>query len=234
MDSHSPHREFTLLPVFTGLFVATLLISNVAAAKIVQFGPFTTPGAVILFPLSFIFGDILTEVYGYERSRKVIWTGLACVVLAAIMYKLIGLLPAASFWTNQAAYDAILGTSLRIAVASVTAYWCGEFSNSFVLSKLKYFAEGRRGLSQAWRFIASTVVGEGVDSIIFMVIAFGGVFTTGALLKTMLSIYVLKVGYEVIATPFSVRFANWVKRIEHEDHIDTPAGTTYNPFVLQK
>lgn len=140
-----------LLPVIAGLFVASLLISNVACSKMVALGPIVVPGGTLLFPLAFIFKDILTEVYGYARSRTVIWTGLTCQLLGAITYYLVGLLPAASFWSHQEVYMEILGATPRIAIASLTAYFCGEFANSIVLSRMKYAQAGALGIRQGWR-----------------------------------------------------------------------------------
>lgn len=226
-------QDLKLFSIFTGIFVATLLISNIAAAgKIIALGPFIVTGGIVIFPVSYIFGDILTEVYGYQRSRKVIWTGFGCVFLAALTFVLVQKLPPALFWHNQAAYDSILGFVPRIFVSSVVAYLVGEFANSFVMSKMKYFAKGARGGSQAWRFVASTIVGEGVDTIIFTTLAFSGALPLESMFQIMLSGYILKVAYEAIATPFTVRFSNWVKKVEGIDKIDYPQETNYNPFQL--
>lgn len=223
-----------LLPVFTGLFVACLLISNVTAgAKFVQVGVFTLSAATFLFPLSFIFGDIFTEVYGYAQSRKVIWTGFGSLVLMSVYLWLIQVAPAPAFWQNQAAFDSIFGAVPRVVFASMSAYFCGEFCNSVVLSKMKYWARGKRGASQAWRFILSTIVGEGVDSLVFFTVAFAGVLAWGDLWWTMGSAYLFKVGIEIIMTPLSTRFSNWVKKVEGVDQIDRPAETRYNPFAVR-
>jgi uncharacterized integral membrane protein (TIGR00697 family) len=152
--------------------------------------------------------------------------------LAALTYLLVSALPAAPFWQDQAAYDKILGFVPRIVVASIVAYLCGEFCNSLVLSKMKYWARGQRGIKQAGRFIASTIVGEAVDTILVCIIAFGGVYGVSDLLWLGLSVYLFKVAYEIIATPFSIAFANWVKKIEGVDVIDRPETTSYNPFVV--
>jgi len=221
-----------LFSIITGLFCAVLLLSNATSSKVIVLGPLTIVGGTILFPLAFIFNDILTETYGYRLARKVIWTGFACQILAIITYYVVGLLPSAPFWPHQEAYMQILGAIPRITLASMTAYFCGEFANSLVLSKMKYWVLGKRGLSQSWRFIASTIVGEGVDSVVFMIIAFVGILETNALISGIISIYLLKVGYEIVATPFSTRFANWLKKVEGVDHIDTPETTNYNPFSL--
>lgn len=233
MKPTPPEGNLKLFSIFTGLFVSTLIISNVASsAKIIAFGPFTFPGGALIFPISFIFGDILTEVYGYERSRKVIWTGFACLLLATLYFYLIQIVPGASFWQNQAAYDTIFSIVPRVVAGSMAAYFLGEFCNSWVLSKMKYRAGGRRGLSQGWRFVASTVVGEAVDSIVVLAIGFSGVLTFDQMLQVGGSLYVFKVLYEIIATPLSTRFANWVKRVEGIDQIDTPETTNYNPFAV--
>jgi uncharacterized integral membrane protein (TIGR00697 family) len=228
-------KDLKLFSIFTGIFVATLIISNVAAAgKILMIGPLTVAGGIVIFPVSYIFGDILTEVYGYHRSRKVIWTGFGCVLLAALSFWLVQQLPPAPFWNNQAAYDSILGFVPRIFLASLTAYFMGEFANSYVMSKMKYFAKGARGTKQAWRFVASTMVGEGVDTAVFTLLAFYGVIPPAAMISVMLGGYILKVAYEIIATPFTVRFSNWVKKVEGIDQIDIPAETDYSPLAVFK
>lgn len=230
MNQEKPSK---LLPIFTGLFVACLLISNVAtAAKFVQIGFLTLAGGTLIFPISFIFGDILTEVYGYGQSRKVIWTGFACLVFMSLFLLLVKYLPAPSFWNNQEAYDSMFGLVPRVFLASMIAYFCGEFCNSFVLSKMKFKVSGKRGFSQAWRFIASTIVGEGVDSVVFFFVAFLGVLELSNILQAMLGAYIVKVGIEIIMTPVSTKFSNWVKKIEGVDQIDTPQETNYNPFVV--
>ena len=231
----SIENKLKLLPLFTGVFCGLLLISNVTAVKVIPFiGSLTIVGGTLVFPLIYIFNDILTEVYGYQLSRRVIWTGFLVQILAVLYYTLVGILPSAPFWHNQAAYDSILGIVPRIAVASLSAYFLGEFTNSFVLSKMKYIAQGKRGFSQAWRFIASTIVGEAVDSSVFIVVAFAGIFSGKELFMSALGIYIFKVIYEIVVTPITVRFANWVKKIEGVDHIDIPDSTNYNPLAIFK
>lgn len=226
-------KDLKLFSVISGLFAVTLIVSNIASSgKIIAIGPFALPGGAVVFPLSFIFGDILTEVYGFHRSRKIIWTGFAGLVLAAVTFAIVQALPAASFWNDQETYDKILGFVPRIVLASVLAYLAGEFSNSYVLSKMKFWAKGKVGGQQAWRFVASTIVGEGVDSLVFMIVAFTGVFSVEDMVRTGLTLYFFKVAYEVIATPFSTRFANWVKKYEGVDVIDYPETTSYNPFNI--
>ncbi len=221
-----------LYSVFAGLFAAVLVTVSVASTKIFAIGPFHLPGGTIVFPLVFILNDVLTEVYGYAGSRRIIWTGLVCQGLAALTFLAVGALPPAASWPNQAAYDAVLGFAPRVALASLLAYFCGEFANSFVLSRMKYRDAGRGGLRQGWRFLASTIVGEGVDSVVFMVVAYFGAVPSGDLWRTLATLYVVKVLYETAALPFSVRFANWVKRAEGLDSIDSPATTNYNPFCV--
>lgn len=230
----TPQKDLKLLPIFSGLFVAVLILSTITSIKIFSVGPLTLPGGVIVFPLAFIFNDILTEVYGYARSRRVIWTGLGCYILTAVTLLIVDALPPASFWPNQAAFTAVLGFAPRVALAGIFAYFSGEFANSVVLSKMKYLEKGERGLKQDWRFVMSTIVGEGVDSIVFMVIAFIGAIPPRDLIKTILILYIVKVVYEIIALPISTRFANWVKKVEGLDTIDYPERTNYNPFAVFK
>jgi len=225
-------RELRLLPVLTGFFVAVLLLTPPLDSKFIALGPLAVPGATLLFPVAFILNDVLTEVYGYARSRRIIWTGMACQVLAAVSFWLVGHLPSAPFWHQDQAYAAILGIVPRIALASLTAYLTGEFANSFVLSRMKYAQGGKLGLQQSWRFLASTLVGEAIDSVVFTAGAFLGVLPTGELLRTALTIYLLKVAIEVLALPVSTRLANWLKRVEAFDQLDDPAATRYNPFKL--
>lgn len=207
------------------LFVAVLMISNTTATKLVEFGSFIVSGAIIIFPISYIFGDILTEVYGYRASRKIIWSGFAAIILMSLSYWIVQILPPAGFWQNQGAYEAILGGVPRIVLASMLAYFCGEFSNSYVLSRMKVWMQGKH----LWmRTIGSTVVGEGVDSIIFVFVAFYGTMSLGDLLTVIGSIYFLKVVYEILATPFTYIIVNKLKRAEGIDVYDK--GISYNPF----
>lgn len=225
--------RFPMLPVITGLFVCTLVLIPSTASKFIAIGPLNIVGATLIFPLSFIFNDILTEVYGYERARRIIWIGFFAQAFAALMYWLIQIWPPAPFWQNQAAYDIILGQSWRIVLASLSAYFCSEFVNSYILSKMKYAQGGRRGWSQGWRFAVSTFFGQLVDSIVFMTVAFAGVLTTGQIISTIISIWLFKSAYEVLVIPLSTRFANWVKSREGVDVTDDPANTNYSPFPVR-
>jgi uncharacterized integral membrane protein (TIGR00697 family) len=206
-------------------FVAVLMISNTVAVKIVHIGPLVFSGAIFLFPISYIFGDILTEVYGYKASRKIILSGFAALVFMSFYYWLIQMLPSAGFWSNQEAYAAILGFVPRIVFASIVGYFVGEFTNSYVLSKMKILSNGKH----LWkRTIGSTVVGEGVDSIIFGLIAFAGTIPLANLGVLILSGYLFKVVYEIIITPVTYIVVNKLKKVEGVDVYDL--GIDYNPF----
>lgn len=228
----SPRAISPLLIVISGMFCTVLVLCAVISGKIINIGGLYMPGGTVLFPIVFIFNDILTETYGYALSRRIIWTGLASQMMAAATYWLVGVLPAAPFWTSQQAYDEILGVAPRVALAGLVAYACGEFANSMVLSKMKFLQHGERGLKQGWRFVFSTIVGEAVDSAVFMILAFAGVMETTNLVRTMLTLYVVKVIYEIVALPLSTRIAEWVKRTENVDVIDDPQTTSYNPFSI--
>ncbi len=223
----SDQRSYRYFDLIMAFFVAILLISNVASSKIMDLGPFTFDGGTILFPLSYIFGDILTEVYGYRRSRRVIWTGFGCAALMAAVFAVVGALPPAEGWEGQEAYLAILGLTPRIVLGSLVAYFCGEFSNSYILAKMKLFTKGR----WLWtRTIGSTLVGEGVDTLLFVLIAFYGILPSGLLVSVMISNYIFKVGLEVVMTPLTYRVVDWLKLHEQEDHFDYK--TDFNPFKV--
>ena len=210
-------------------FVLILTISDTIASKLIQVGPFVLSAAVVLFPVSYIFGDILTEVYGYRASRKIIWSGFVALIVMSVVYYLGQILPPASFWTSQAAYETILGAVPRIVFAGIVAYFFGEFSNSYVMSKMKIWTEGRH----LWtRTIGSTVVGEGVDTIFFYTVAFIGTISSSELLTVIGSAYLFKVAYEVIATPITYAVVGWLKRTEGVDVYDR--GVNYNPFALSE
>lgn len=216
-------RYFDLI---LGAFVAVLLISNIASTKILLFGPFTFDGGTLLFPVSYIFGDVLTEVYGYGRARRVIWTGFFAAALMAVVLHAVGRLPAAADWPYQESFDAILGQTPRIVAGSLLAFWLGEFSNSITLSKMKIRTGGR---FLFLRTIGSTVVGEGVDTVVFILVAFAGVFPAGLLWKVFISNYLFKVAFETLATPLTYLLVNWLKEREGRDTFDI--GISYNPFL---
>ena len=189
-----PYKYYAFI---TGIFVAVLLISNTTSTKILQLGPFTFDGGTLLFPLAYIFGDILTEVYGYAKARRVIWTGFIAAALMAVCYFVIGMLPAAAEWGLQDSYMNILGVVPRIVLASLIAYFAGEFSNSYILAKMKIWTKGKA----LWtRTIGSTIVGEGIDTTLFCLIAFLGVLPTNLLITVIISNYVFKTLIEICFT----------------------------------
>lgn len=216
------------LEIITGIFVAVVIISNISSTKILLLGPFTFDGGTLLFPVSYIFGDILTEVYGYKASRRVIWTAfLSCLGMSIVLW-IVGMLPPASEWQHQEAYRNLLMTTPRIALASLIAFTAGEFSNSFILAKMKIRTKGRF----LWmRTIGSTIVGEGVDTALFCVIAFAGVIPGSLLAAVIVSNYIFKVGVEILATPLTYKTVFFLKKREEMDVYDI--GTNFNPFSIQ-
>jgi uncharacterized integral membrane protein (TIGR00697 family) len=222
-------ESYRYFDFIVALFVAVLLISNVASSKILLLGPFTFDGGTILFPVSYIFGDILTEVYGYRRSRRVIWSGFGSALLMSATFAVVGALPPAQGWEGQEAYLAILGQTPRIVVASLIAYFAGEFSNSYVLARMKVLTRGRWLWS---RTIGSTLVGEGVDTLLFVTIAFAGVLPTPLLTAVIVSNYVFKCGFEALATPITYQIVRFLKAAEKEDYYDDE--TDFNPFAISQ
>jgi len=221
----TPFRYFDIL---LGIFVAIILISNIASTKILVLWKFTFDGGTILFPLSYIFGDVLTEVYGYKRSRRVIWTGFFSAGLMSLVLWIVQVLPPASDWPNQAAYEALIGFVPRIVLGSLVAYFAGEFSNSYILSRMKVKMKGR----YLWmRTIGSTLVGEGIDTFIFCVVAFYGRIPDSLLFSIVVSNYIFKCGIEIVFTPVTYVFVSFLKRKEREDHYDY--GINYNPFTME-
>ena len=217
-------------------FVAVLLCSNlVGPAKVAQLdlplvGAVTFGAGVLFFPISYVFGDILTEVYGYSRARRVIWAGFGALLFASVMSAVVVALPPAPGWNNQPAYEIAFGSTWRIAIASLVAFWCGEFVNSFVLAKMKVATRGR----WLWtRTIGSTILGEGVDSALFYPLAFygSGLIPNEMLPTVMAAQFVAKVGVEVLFTPVTYRLVAVLKRAEQEDYYDV--RTDFNPFTLK-
>ena len=222
---NTAHRYFN---VITAIFVTCLVTSNIIAVKIVDIGGIALPAAVVIFPISYIFGDILTEVYGYARSRQVIWIGFACNALAVLAIWIGGRLAPAGFWNGQPAYERILGYTPRLLAASFAAYLVGEFLNSLVLAKMKIATRGR----WLWtRTIGSTLVGEGADSLIFITAAFAGTIPWANLAPVVLAQWLFKSAYEAAATPATYAIVRFLKRKEGVDHYDT--NTDFNPFILK-
>ena len=230
------HRSYRYYDLVMAAFVTILICSNlIGPAKIAQLdlpvlGVVTFGAGVLFFPISDVFGDILTEVYGYDRARKVIWAGFAGLAFASVMATVVVALPPAPFWNNQAAYEVAFGSTWRIVAASMFAYFCGEFVNSFVLAKMKVLTKGR----WLWtRTIGSTIFGEAVDSALFYPLAFygTGIIPDDKLPMVMLAQFVTKVGVEVLFTPLTYRIVNALKRAENEDYYDRK--TNFNPFSLK-
>jgi queuosine precursor transporter len=221
-------KNYKYLGAISVFFVSVLLISNVASTKIVDLKWFIFDAGTLLFPLSYIFGDILTEVYGYKKSRQVIWLGFSMALLMSLVFIIVGKLPPASDWGNQAAYDSILGLTPRIVIASLVAYFFGEFSNSFILAKMKIKMQGK----MLWaRTIGSTLVGQLIDSALFILIAFYGVLPNSLLITLIISNYLFKTAVEVLFTPITYKVVKFLKKEEGEDYYDT--DTNFNPFSIK-
>jgi len=225
-------RSYRYYEFVMAAFVTILICSNlIGPAKIVQLDGLPAFGAGLLFfPVSYVFGDVLTEVYGYARARRVIWAGFAGLAFAAFMAAVVVALPPAPFWQNQQAYEIAFGTTWRIAAASMVAYFCGEFANSFVLAKMKILTAGR----WLWtRTIGSTIVGEAVDSALFYPLAFydSGLIPNEMLGAIMLAQFLGKVGVEVVFTPLTYKIVGFLKRAENEDYYDR--NTDFSPFTLK-
>lgn len=213
------------LVIISAIFITSLITANTIAVKVLSLGPFTVPAAIFVFPLSYIFGDVLTEVYGYRTARRVIWLGFTCNLIFVFFTWLGQILPAADFWEAQAAYERILGFVPRIVGASICGYLVGEFVNSYILSKLKIMTKGRWLWS---RTIGSTIAGQGLDTVIFITLAYIG---TGSPLGTMILYHwFAKTAIEIIFTPITYIIINRLKKVERIDYYDYK--TSYNPFMI--
>jgi queuosine precursor transporter len=222
-----PHTSFRYFDIILATFAAALLISNLAATKLIAFGPIITDGGAILFPLVYIFGDVLTEVYGYKYARRAIWTGFGIMVLAVLAFTIVRYMPGAPEYTAQASYEAVLGFFPRIVLASLCAYLIGSFVNAYVLAKLKVATQGKR----LWaRLIGSTVAGEFLDTLVFGLVAFGGILGMKDMVIFILVGWVFKTAVEVVLLPVTYRVVAYLKRIEHSDATD--ADTDFTPFKV--
>ncbi len=236
-------RSYKYLDALTTAFVVILLVSNLIAQKVVMFGPYAghvfgrafqlpaiyTSGAMILFPITYIFGDVFTEVYGFAASRRAIWLGFFGTSLLYAVGALIIALPASPEWKNQQAFDTVFGIIPRILAASLIAFWAGEFANSYTMARLKLLTNG----SKLWtRTIGSTMVGQAVDTTLVIVLTFAGTYSLRTLIKIIVTGYLLKVAYEVIATPLTYGVINWLKRAEHADAFDR--NENFNPFSFSE
>ncbi len=225
--------------IIAALFITCLITANIIAVKLITLGiepirhggfqfPGPLPAAIVIFPISYIFGDILTEVYGYRQARKVIWLGFLCNLIAVFAFWVAGRIPALDSGV-QSAYQRILGYTPRLLVASFSAYLLGEFANSFVLAKMKIMTKGRFLWS---RTIGSTIVGEGLDATVFIIIAFGGTVSWPLIIGIILTHWLVKTGYEVVATPFTYMVVNYLKKKEGVDTFDR--DTNFNPFLVTR
>src|SRR5271170_701250 len=228
-------RSFRYLDALTTAFVVILLVSNLIAQKVCligpfgigrwSIGPFAVSGAILLFPITYIFGDVFTEVYGFAASRRAIWLGFFGTTLLYLIGAVVISLPSAPGWRNQQAFATVFGFIPRILAASLIAFWAGEFANSYTMARLKLFTNG----SKLWtRTIGSTVVGQAVDTVLVITLTFGGIYPIRILINIIVTGYALKVGYEVLATPITYLVINWLKRVEHADAFDR--HESFNPF----
>lgn len=215
--------------LIVALFVTSLITANITAVKLIGVFGLVLPAGVVIFPISYIFGDVLTEVYGYRMARRVIWLGFFCNLLAVIAILIGQYLPAASFWQGQEAYEQILGYAPRLLAASFCAYLVGEFANSFILAKMKLATNGRWLWS---RTIGSTLVGQGLDSLVFIIIAFAGNIPVAGLVAAIVTQWLFKSAYEAAATPLTYMVVNFLKRREDLDVYDY--DTSFNPFLVTR
>jgi uncharacterized integral membrane protein (TIGR00697 family) len=220
-----PARRYKYLDVLTTMFVVILLVSNLVAQKICMIGPFAVSGAVLLFPITYIFGDVFTEVYGFSASRRAIWLGCFGTALLYIMGAVVIALPGAPDWKNQKAFMVVFGFIPRILAASLVAFWAGDFANSYTMARMKLLTGGRK----LWtRTIGSTVVGQAVDTMLVITLTFAGRYPLLTLANMILTGYLLKVGYEVLATPITYWVIGRLKASEHADAFDR--NENFNPF----
>jgi hypothetical protein len=236
LDSQNFERSYKYYDLIMAAFVAVILCSNligvhkVSSVNLPFYGEYIYGAGVLFFPISYLFGDILTEVYGYARSRKVIWAGFGALIFASLMSLVVVNLPTAKTMSpeQQQAVNLIFGQTPRIVLASLTAFWLGEFVNSFVLAKMKLWTRGKN----LWmRTIGSTVLGEIADSLVFYPIAFYGMWSNEQLISVMIGNYFIKVLWEIFATPLTYLIVGFLKRAEHEDYYDR--DTDFNPFSLE-
>jgi queuosine precursor transporter len=222
-------RTYKYYDFVMAAFVTVLLCSElIGAAKLTTLGGLTFGAGVLFFPISYIFNDVLTEVYGYARARKVVWAGFGAIAFASLMSFIVVRLPPAAGWNDQPAYQAVFGNTWRIVAASIVAFFVGEFANSFVLAKMKVATDGKF----LWmRTIGSTIVGEAIDSAIFYPVAFLGIWTTDQVITVMINNYMFKCAWEALITPFTYVAVNFLKNAEHEDYYDR--DTNFTPFSIE-
>jgi queuosine precursor transporter len=227
--SLNQQKSSTWFVVIVAIFITSLITANIIAVKLVQIGSIVFPAGVIIFPISYIFGDVLTEVYGYRQARRVIWFGFLCNLFTVAAIWITQILPPASFWKGQSAYEQILGFTPRLLLASFLAYLVGEFANSIVLAKMKVATSGR----WLWtRTIGSTIVGQGLDSLIFISVAFWGTIPASGMTSAILTQWVMKTVYETVATPLTYGIVNYLKKVEGVDVFDR--DTNFNPVKINE
>lgn len=211
--------------MLAGLFVMTLIVSNIASIKVVAIGPLVFDAGTILFPLSYIVGDIVTEVYGYRKMRSLLYVGVVSLILTMTTFWVVQILPASPDWPNQVAYESILGVVWRIVLASVTALFLGEIMNAYVMARMKVRSKGKN----LWvRMISSSVVGSAIDTVVFSTVAFLGTMSFGALAQLMITVFLIKITTEVIVSPLTIKIINIVKRREKIDTYEQPATYLVN------
>jgi queuosine precursor transporter len=220
-------RRYKYLDALTTAFVVVLLVSNLVAQKVCQIGPFAISGAVLLFPITYIFGDVFTEVYGFGASRRAIWLGFFGTGLLYLMASITIALPPAPDWPNQHAFATVFGFIPRILAASLIAFWAGEFANSYTMARMKLFTNGR----MLWtRTVGSTIVGQAVDTTLVIILTYAGTVHFSTIGNMIVTGYLLKVGYEVLATPLTYLVINWLKKVEQADVFDRDRD--FNPFAF--
>ena len=218
-------KQLHIYEMLAGLFVMTLIVSNIASIKVVAIGPLVFDAGTILFPLSYIVGDIVTEVYGYRKMRSLLYVGVVSLILTMMTFWVVQILPASPDWPNQVAYESILGVVWRIVLASVTALFLGEIMNAYVMARMKVRSKGKN----LWvRMISSSVVGSAIDTVVFSTVAFLGTMPFDALAQLMITVFLIKITTEVVVSPLTVKIINIVKRREKIDTYEQPATYLVN------
>lgn len=218
-------KQLHIYEMLAGLFVMTLIVSNIASIKVVAIGPLVFDAGTILFPLSYIVGDIVTEVYGYRKMRSLLYVGVVSLILTMTTFWVVQILPASPDWPNQVAYESILGVVWRIVLASVTALFLGEIMNAYVMARMKVRSKGKN----LWvRMISSSVVGSAIDTVVFSTVAFLGTMPFDALAQLMITVFLIKITTEVIISPLTIKIINIVKRCEKIDTYEQPATYLVN------
>jgi len=222
-------KNYQYFDLIMAAFVTLLLCSNlIGAAKVCHLWGVTFGGTLLFFPITYLFGDILTEVYGYKHSRKVVWTGFIALIFSSLVAWFILKLPAADGWNHQNEFTIVFAQTPRLVAASLAAYFIGELSNSYVLAKMKILTQGK----WLWtRIVGSTIIGEAIDTVIFYPLAFFGVWETPLLIKVLITSYTFKVTWEILMTPFTYKIVNFLKKVENEDYFDYE--TNFSPFTLK-